>query len=447
LRLRAVLDFEDDNKEKRIAGDEWLFEGPGTYIPRKEVSVEEQIRATIIKPNQAIRLRARKECVDRSGQNRVTGEEWIVKQTGAYLPGAYEEVVTVVDAFVLTEKKALHMRSLRTFTDDFGKKRLNGEEWLITISDTETHIPGVYEEVVGVVNVTTLNSRQYAIILDPIGGDGKPQLGKKKLVKGEKSFFLQPGEKLERGIQDVYVLGEDEGLILKCIEAFEDENKVKRAPGDRWMIKGPTDYVPPVELEVVTKRKAIPLDENEGIYVRDIKTGKIRAVIGETYMLNQDEELWEKNLPTDVEKLLIKDALADRNQRSEKGGDDPSKIRTKYQVVSYRVPHNCAVQIYDYKEKKSRVIFGPELVMLGPDEQFTLISISGDTPKKPNQIKALCLLLGPDFFTDIIQIETADHARLSLKLSYNWHFAVNQADPKDASKIFSVPDFVGGLYL
>jgi hypothetical protein len=58
--------------------------------------------------------------------------------------------------------------------------------------------------------------------LDPIGADGKPQLGKKKLVKGEKSFFLQPGEKLENGIQDVYVLGEDEGLILKCLEAFDD---------------------------------------------------------------------------------------------------------------------------------------------------------------------------------------------------------------------------------
>ena len=102
------------------------------------------------------------------------------------------------------------MRSLRTFVDNFGKKRLNGEEWLITLTDTETHIPGVYEEVVGVVNVTTLTSRQYAVILDPIGDDGKPQLGKKKLVKGEKSFFLQPGEKLEKGIQDIYVLGEDE---------------------------------------------------------------------------------------------------------------------------------------------------------------------------------------------------------------------------------------------
>ena len=41
LRLKAVLDFDDENGVKRTAGDEWLFEGPGTYIPRKEVSVED----------------------------------------------------------------------------------------------------------------------------------------------------------------------------------------------------------------------------------------------------------------------------------------------------------------------------------------------------------------------------------------------------------------------
>ena len=76
----------------------------GTYIPRKEVTVRETIQATIIKPNQAIKLRARKECIDREGSPRVTGEEWLVKKTGAYLPGAYEEVVDVVNAYVLTEK-------------------------------------------------------------------------------------------------------------------------------------------------------------------------------------------------------------------------------------------------------------------------------------------------------------------------------------------------------
>ena len=45
----------------------------------------------------------------------------------------------------------------------------------------------------------------------------------------------------------MYVLGEDEGLILKTTEEFMD-GKEKRAPGDRWMIRGPREYVPPVEV-------------------------------------------------------------------------------------------------------------------------------------------------------------------------------------------------------
>ncbi|KAK6190922.1 hypothetical protein SNE40_002687 [Patella caerulea] len=446
LRLRAILDFEDDAGEKRIAGDEWLFEGPGTYIPRKEVVVEETIRATVIKPNQAIRLRARKECIDRElTKQRVTGEEWVVKKTGAYLPGAYEEVVDVVNAYVLTEKKALHMRAIRTYVDDFKITRKNGEEWLITMRDTETHIPNVYEEVVGVVNITTLNNRQYCVVLDPTDDDGKPQLGKRKLIKGEKTFFLMPGESLEKGIQNVYILGEDEGLILRATESFrEGSDSLERKPGDRWMIRGPKEYVPPVEVEVIMKRQAIPLDENEGIYVRDVKTGKVRSITGVTYMLSQDEELWEKQLPPVVENLLAqgKDPLADRSDRSAR--DSLQKSRDKTRVVTFRVPHNAAVQIYDYKEKKARVIFGPELVMLGPDEQFTQLSLSGGKPKKPNVIKSLCLLLGPDFCTDIITVETADHARLQLQLSYNWHFAItDKATPEEAAKLFSVPDFTG----
>ena len=39
------------------------------------------------------------------------------------------------------------MHALKTFKDDFGVVRKNGEEWLIKMSDTETHIPNVYEEV------------------------------------------------------------------------------------------------------------------------------------------------------------------------------------------------------------------------------------------------------------------------------------------------------------
>ncbi|XP_039543650.1 major vault protein isoform X2 [Pimephales promelas] len=461
LRLQALLDFEEEGGEKRVAGDEWLFEGPGTYIPRKEVTVLEVIKATVIRENQAIRLRARKEGLDRSGVQRVTGEEWQVSKVGAYLPGAHEEVVDIVNAFILTDKKALHVRAVRPFRDAGNRERRTGEEWLVTVADREAHIPSVAEEVVGVVDVTTLNSRQYCVVLDPVGADGKPQLGQKRVVKGERSFFLRPGEYLENGIQDVYVLSEEEGLVLRAVEAFidtEGQDKVdeeeggekrtkirgtQRRPGDRWMLRGPAEYVPPATVEVMLRREAIPLDENEGIYVRDIKSGKVRAVIGQTYMLTQDEELWEKELPANVETLLAqsRDPLADRSDR---GRNFVESERDKTRVVSYRIPHNAAVQVYDYREKKARVMFGPEMVMLGPDEQFTILSLSGDKPKRPNVIKTICLLLGPDFCTDIITIETADHARLQLQLSYNWHFDIKiPADAAKAAALFSVPDFVG----
>lgn len=449
LHIQAVLDFTDSEGNNRIAGDEWLFEGPGTYVPRVEEKVMKTVHAVVILPNQALRLCAIKETRDRDGNARVTGEEWMVDRVGAYLPGVYEKVVDTVNSFVLTDKNALHLRATRSFKDRFGKTRKTGEEWLITLTEAECYIPGVYEEVVADVDITTLSNRQYAVILNYVDSAGRQHLGAKKLVKGPTTFFLQPGEMLEAGVQDVYILGEDEGLILRATEKFTDTfegTEEQRVPGDRWMIRGPTEYVPPVEVEVVQKREAMPLDDNEGIYVRDTKTGKIRAVIGQTYMLTQDEELFPKELPSNVEELLAsnRDPLADRSSRRG-GAAAAAGARDKTRVVSFRVPHNAAVQVYDYKEKKARVVFGPDLVMLGPDEQFTVISLSGGKPKRPNQIRSLCLLLGPDFCTDIVQIETADHARLHLQVSYNWEFEVDKTSEEDAARLFAVPDFVGDM--
>jgi len=51
--------------------------------------------------------------------------------------------------------------------------------------------------------------------------------------------------------------------------------------------------------------------------------------------------------------------------------------------------------------------------------------------------------MGPDFMTDQIIVETSDHAKLALTLSYNWHFDVDREDSEQAAKLFSVKDFVG----
>eukprot|EP00668_Euglena_longa_P032762 GGOE01042203.1.p1 GENE.GGOE01042203.1~~GGOE01042203.1.p1 ORF type:complete len:850 (+),score=240.11 GGOE01042203.1:32-2551(+) len=443
LRLVATRDFVTADGQAKKAGDEWLFQGPGTYIPRIEVKVAEELKAQVIKPNEALKLRARVD-FEKAGVKRTVGEEWLVTAVGAYLPTVEEEVIGKVKARVLTEKVALHLEATKTFVDVFGKERRAGQQWLVTIKDSSTHMPNVYERVVGEVSITTLNNRQYCVVVDPVDENLVPLFGAKEVRKGECSFFLHPGEDIPDGICDVLVLGSEEALLLRAVEAFTDVQngkEVSRCAGEKWMIFGPGDYVPPVQVEILEQRRAMALDENEGVYVRDQKTGQVRSVVGQSYMLSATEVLWEKELPLIVEELLQR---PNGCMHTIKDKSTPiSESRDKTRVVRFSVQHNAAVQIYDYKAREPRIVFGPGVVMLGPDEQFTICSLSGDKPKAPNVIKSLQLFLGPDFMTDIITVETSDHARLSLTVSYNWAFSYNPQDKATWTQLFSIPDFVG----
>lgn len=449
LRIIALRDFDS-----RVAGDEWLLRGPATYHPRVEEEVVALVTPIVVKHHQGIRLRATRKFRDGSGKERLAGEEWLVREEGPYIPDVFEEVVGMVNARILDDRTALHLRATRTFKDAYGVERRAGQEWLVTKDMSEAHIPDVYEEVVRQVAIKVLSDRQFAVIVNPVDEAGRPQLGVRRLRKGPATFFLQPGEELEEDIQDTYILSEEEALLLSAREDFTDaEANATRKPGERWMIYGPCDYIPPVEVSVLEKRHTIPLDENEGIYVRDIQSGKVRAVIGSTYMLKPNEELWEKELPDSVEQLLMRQAAGDTyvpTTASTNSGDmakyfESKKPRDKTRVISFRVPHNTCVQVYDYGTKTSRICFGPNLVLLQPEEQLTVMSLSGGRPKKPNSIQTLALHLGPDFMTDDVTVVTSDHAALQLTLAYNWHFDVSGPKEQDWSKLFSVKDFIGDV--
>ena len=51
------------------------------------------------------------------------------------------------------------------------------------LQEAVSFIPDVFEEVKKTVAVTILTDRQYCVILDPVGVNGKNQFGSKKLVK------------------------------------------------------------------------------------------------------------------------------------------------------------------------------------------------------------------------------------------------------------------------
>ena len=231
----------------RKAGEEWLFVGPATYIPHADVSVLRVVKALIVLPHTAVHLRAKRNLTDRFGVGRTAGEEWSMTSTGPYLPGVYEEVLRVVDGVVLSPSLSLHLRAKITFTDNYGKERKAGEEWLVTVQDTPVHIPHVYEEIVRTVPAVVLGLNEYCVVVNPVR-EGKADLGAREMRVGPLVFFPQPIEKVEK-VAKVCVLNEDEAFYVRAIERYREVNGTQRQPGDRWLVYGPLKYIPPLEVE------------------------------------------------------------------------------------------------------------------------------------------------------------------------------------------------------
>lgn len=85
-------------------------------------------------------------------------------------------------------------------------------------------------------------------------------MSKKILVTGPKSFFVQPGEEISGGIQNAFILVEDEALLLRAEETHKEPDGTSRMAGDRWIVNGPCRYVLPVEVILLEKLKSVPLD-------------------------------------------------------------------------------------------------------------------------------------------------------------------------------------------
>ena len=435
LRIRCLQDFVSDDGTRRIAGDEWLFRGPATYIPHAEEAASSSlVESLIILPETALRLRARRDGIF-NNVKRYSGEVWLHDQVGAYLPDVDEHVEGIERAEIITPESALHLAAIVSHTDRFNVLRKAGQEWLITSDVCTSYIPEVSQRRIGSRPITVLNDMQYCVILDPVDEQGIPRFGEKLLKRGPERFFLRPGERLQgSGCSNVEVLEEGQALLLEAQDIFTDafvQPPIERLPGQQWMIFGPGEYVPPVDVVIRERRSRIPLDEHEGIYVRDRTGGSIRAVMGpQSYMLQTNEERWSKTVPAVVDALLTRTTGKPR---------DPTR------VITLRTAHNTAVQVYNYRAGTSRVVFGPNLIALGPEEDFTMLSLSGGKPKTSHQIKDIALQLGPDFMTDHVVVETADHAKLQLILSYNWQFLMptKESGAQEAASLFSVPDFVG----
>jgi hypothetical protein len=164
----------------------------------------------------------------RNGVLRSQGERWLLRTPGPFLPSEEEEVVQVVKGHGLTITEALHMRARADLTDAFGVQHPAGDEWLVTTRNRIVYIPDLMEEVVRTVQPTELSSTQYCVLLDTLKQGGQSTTSR-KVVLGEKKFFVQPNQQLAVPPRERLTIGADEALEMEVVEDFLDKNATAMA--------------------------------------------------------------------------------------------------------------------------------------------------------------------------------------------------------------------------
>ena len=360
---------------------------------------------------------------------------------------------------VLGVYDALRLRALTAFMDERApggaRRREAGDEWLVR--GPGRYVPNASVIVVSTEKARVLKETEYCIVLNPVDrATGKIQEGRRKVISGPDVFFLEPGEALEGDVRRKHVLSEMQGLKLQALDDFSEPEEGSaqrlRKAGDTWIVRGPRTYVPNEKVVIQKEISALSLGQGEGLYVRDLRSGKVSLVQGPCqFMPEAHQELHEKRLSSEAEALLglapppqgphltTVDAKDAKPSRPASGSSDRVD-RTR--AIVLRIEDNTSVLINDFETNHARVEFGPAKVMLRPYEDVTVLDLSGSTPKRPRQLKVLMLRLGPDFATDLFEVATRDHARLRIKLSYKWQFDVEGDSEKDKA-IFRVNDFIG----
>jgi major vault protein len=162
-------------------------------------------------------------------------------------------------------------------------------------------------------------------------------------------------------------------------------------------------FIPTEELEVVGEIAPVPIDDRQGLYVRDIATGRIDVIEGPASFL-----------------------------------PDPTKVAVIGPARSVTIPSGFAVLVTS--QSKRQVVRGPTTRVLAMGEELEALRLSTGRPKSAEKrIETRFLQTSGNKVSDLVRVKTRDHNDLEVTLSYRVSF-VNEEE-----RWFNVEDYVALL--
>ena len=378
------------------------------------------------------------------------------------------------------------------------EKYVNGQILVIKGTEVSFYIPPTGIEVIAINNddrkgyvreAVTLERLEYCILKD--------EDGNKRYVHGPEVVFPEPTETFVTSPKGGFIfraveLSKISGIYVKVIAEYTDEADTIHPVGEELFITGNDQmiYYPRPEHAIISydnkmMHHAIAIPEGEGRYIMNRMTGEIKTVKGpamylpdprtevvvkrkltETqcrlwypgnnavlnYNTNLNEKFVEKSLATaDLDTLTaycsVTSASASLANLEAKANISRGTSYTKPRtitldnkldgVVSIDVWTGYAVNVIS-KSGERKVICGPQTVLLDYDQDLERLELSTGRPKTTdNLLRTVYLRHENNKVSDLINVETKDFVRATIKVSYCVDF-----DKEHMDKWFAVDNYI-----
>ena len=177
----------------------------------------------------------------------------------------------------------------------------------------------------------TIPPMHFAKILNPvvIGENGEPLKDKDGQIKLNHSeiqfrlqsdyktpFFLYHGEQNQGGVQKLKYIAKEHSMVLKAVKRLK-EGEIMREVGDSWLFYGPGICYPRPEVEFVSLREPIKIDQETAIKLSATQNytdrNGVKRKAGEEWLVREKGsyilDVYEKNLGVQ-KKIIINDQSA-----------------------------------------------------------------------------------------------------------------------------------------
>jgi len=270
----------------------------------------------------------------------------------------------------------------------------------------------------------TIGADSWIAIGNPYNADSASyEMGSRKILKGPLMYSLKRYESI-LSRSSAFILQKSQSMSLQATHDHDDTVEVngkmvtvRRKAGEKWLLKGEATVIPTIYQNVVMKPSpAIAIQQNEGVYILNLRTQEVRIVEGpRSIFLDVDEELWTKELSAVEHDTLF---------ASEKAMHYLSHYDNYLVTKAIKLTSDEAMCVLDYSNDTEKYLVGPQNYMLRPHEHIKSVTLSGNTPKEEMFLQIAKVKIGPAFSTDMVSVRTHDNVELEITIQYKWGFTI-----------------------